>query len=70
MRLAHQIVKAKDLEPDCFIYLPDEKRFFWVDDIDYDGKKVIFYFEEGVNKTGLVTFSIEMGENKKVKVIL
>lgn len=70
MRLKHEIVKAKDIEPDCFIYLPNEKRFFWVDNIDHDGRKVIFYFEEGVDETGLVDYQIEMGENKKVKVIL
>ena len=71
MTLKHEIVPAKELEEDTFIYLPDEKRFFYIDAIDYDGRKVILYFEEGVGEAGLISYSLEMGQNKKViKIIL
>lgn len=69
MRLDTEIVLAKDVEPDCFIYLPKEKRFFWVDDIDHEGKIVIFYFEEGFGSRGLNDFSIEVGRYSKVIVV-
>jgi len=53
MRLNHVKVKAKEITDDCLIYLPKEKRFFWVDfvDMDEDGN-VVFIFEEGISSSG------------------
>jgi hypothetical protein len=54
MRLNHVKVKAKEITDDCLIYLPKEKRFFWVDfvDMDEDGN-VVFIFEEGISRSGI-----------------
>jgi len=71
MTLKHEIVLAKNLEEDTFIYLPDEKRFFFIDAIDFDGKDVILIFEETVDHRGLVAETLLLNQNKKViKIIL
>lgn len=63
MKLKHVITKAINLENDSLIYLPDEKRFFWVDDIDITFDKVICYFEEGIDAGRLndptISFNVE-----------
>jgi len=66
MRLDHVKVKAKDLECDCLIYLPKEKRFFWIDDIEYAEDKITLIFEEGINQRGLVTTELELKPNQQV----
>jgi len=66
MRLDHVKVKAKDLECDCLIYLPKEKRFFWVDNIDVEEDRVTLIFEEGINKRGLVTTELVLKPNQQV----
>ena len=53
MRLNHVKVKAKEITDDCLIYLPKEKRFFWVDFVDRDHEgNVVLIFEEGFSRTG------------------
>lgn len=44
--MPHDIIKAKDLERDCFIFFPASQRFFYVSDIDIEDKHVILYFEQ------------------------
>ena len=71
MTLKHEIVLAKNLKEETFIYLPDEKRFFYIDVIDFDGRNVVLIFEETVDNLGLVTSELVLNQNKKVvKIIL
>jgi len=70
MRLPIITMKAKDVKPDNFIYIPSEKRFFWIDDIDYEEKDVIFYFEESIDKTrGLVSSTLSYDKNDNIYVV-
>jgi len=66
MRLETTLMAAKKVEPDCFIYLEDEARFFYVDDIDHNGNYCIFYFEEGISETGLDECPLTFHKNKKL----
>jgi hypothetical protein len=66
MRLETTLMAANIVQPDCFIYLEDEKRFFYVDDTEHDGNYCIFYFEEGVSKRGLDEFTLTFHRNKKL----
>ncbi len=54
MRLQTKKVKAKDVPTAVFIFLPKEKRFFFVDDYEHIGNKVILIFEK-IDKNGLVS---------------
>jgi len=66
MRLKTTLMAANMVQPDCFIYLEDEKRFFYVDDTEHDGNYCIFYFEEGVSERGLDEYILTFHRNKKL----
>ena len=53
---------------DFFIYLPEEKKFFKVDDSEHDGKDCNFYFEEKITLKGIEEFMITFNQNKKIVV--
>lgn len=67
MRLNHVKVKAKEITDDCLIYLPKEKRFFWVDfvDMDEDGN-IVFIFEEGIGRNGIKEVRLTYKPNQVV----
>ncbi|HEX4877590.1 MAG TPA: hypothetical protein VFV31_13020 [Chitinophagaceae bacterium] len=69
MRLEHTILSAKDLQPDSLIYLKDEKRFFWIDDIDHICNEVVLYFEEGIGRNGLMDYKKIVPRYKKMILI-
>ena len=52
MKLSTQIIQAEDLPVDVFIYLPDENRFFFIDDIDIIGDEV-WIFSEFLTESGI-----------------
>lgn len=53
MRLNHVKVKAKEITDSCLIYLPKDKKFFWVDFVDSDSQgNIVFIFEEDITETG------------------
>lgn len=75
MRLKLFAIKAKEAENkalDHFIYLPNEKRFFFIDDVDFseDEQTVILYFEERIDKnSGLIDTQYEVGANEFIYVV-
>lgn len=62
-------MKAKKVVVNSFLYIPSEKRFFWIDDLDYDDNEIIFFFEEKIDKTGLVSHSLRYDKNDSVYVV-
>ena len=45
MRLDTVRIKAKDLPCDVFLFLPEQNRFFFVDDLEVHEKSTILFFE-------------------------
>lgn len=68
MRLQTISIEAKDVPVDTFIFIPKENRFFFVDDKDHVGKKIIFYFEIDVEEEIKETTYI-VNQNKMIEVV-
>jgi hypothetical protein len=68
-KLETVVLNAKDVPEDSFIYIPKEKRFFFVDDKQIEGSKTIFYFEDIENKSGFIDHHIAFGNYTKITVV-
>lgn len=66
MTLRTREILAKDLPVDVFVYLPAEKRFFFIDDLDVEEDSVTLYFEAN---GPLDEEIIELPLNKKCRVV-
>ena len=66
-------VPAKHLPLDVFIFLENENRFFWVDDIDVLEDSVRLYFEYNIKETEggytLDDYFIDLPLDEKVYVV-
>lgn len=69
MRLPTMRLKASQVPQDTFVYLEDEHRFFFVDDMSVDEEEVTFFFEEDVDESGIVEYSKTVPVNQKMLVV-
>ena len=51
-----------------FIYMPNEKRFFFVDDWEIDNDEVTFFFETIEKTKGLQCWGVTFDLNKKILI--
>jgi hypothetical protein len=51
-----------------FIYMPNEKRFFFVDDWEIDNNEVTFFFETIEKSKGFQCWGVSFGINKKILI--
>lgn len=58
MRIETERIYAKDIPEDCFVYLPREKKFLYVDFCERDGKFMYLYFEPSADPKTWVTTEI------------
>lgn len=65
-------IKAGDIENyiDHFIYLPNEKRFFLVNDVDIEENEVILYFEEDIIRGKLIDHELRIDLNEFIYVVI
>lgn len=68
MRLETKTLKAKEVTEDCFIYVPEEGMFFWVDDIDHEDNFVVFYFEAGIEDVGIDEHTIIFEQDQELTI--
>ena len=55
MRIDTEIVNAKDVPNDSFLFIPKENRFYLVDFAEVDGKHVNLHFEPDWNPNNWIT---------------
>lgn len=68
MRLETKTLKAKEVPVDCFIYVPEEGMFFWVDDFDHEDNYVTFYFEAGIEDVGIDEHTIIFEQDQELTI--
>ncbi len=68
MTIEHYIIKAKDVPVDTFIYIHGDSVFFHIDDKDVLEDTTLFYFEVGVDETGLIEFEMEFDNEEELIV--
>jgi len=69
MAIEHYKIKAKDIPVDTFIYIHGDGVFFYVDDKDILEDTTLFYFEVGIDETGLNEFKMEFDNEEELIVI-
>ncbi len=69
MRLNMISVKAKDVPNDVFIYLPDEKLFFFVDDKEVFDNHTTFYHEIDITEDGLKEIDHTVDNDEMISVV-
>jgi len=63
-------ITAEDIPTGVFVYLEDEMRFFFVDDVDIEEDEVTLYHEQGIDKkTGLIEDSVTFAIDEQVPVL-
>jgi hypothetical protein len=65
MRLNHIETKAKHLIVDVFIFLEEENRFYFIDDIEKFDEYVILYFEPSFSEE----IELKLENDEPVKII-
>lgn len=72
MTLELEKVKAKDAAEEIgygfFIYMPNEKRFFLVDDWEMDNDEITFFFETIEKAKGLQCWGVSFRLTEKILV--
>jgi len=69
MTIDHYKIKAKDIPVDTFIYIHGDGLFFHVEDKDVLEETTLFYFEVGIDETGLNEFEKEFDSEEELIVI-
>ena len=69
MTIDHYKIKAKDIPVNTFIYIHGNGVFFHVDDKDILEDTTLFYFEVGVDETGLLEFEKAFNSEEELTVI-
>ncbi len=70
MRLDHKKTKAKNIQPDTWYFIPSERRYIYVDDVDNEKDTTTAYMELGINKNGLDEIALCFDNNEPVIEIL
>lgn len=70
MRLHTIEVMAQDLTHSVFVYIPKQKRFFFVDDFDVEEEFTTLYFEEDINEKGkIIESEIKFKNTEMLRVV-
>ena len=70
MRLVTELVPAKFVPVDSFIYDKRKKRFFFVDDKDVEETHTTFYFEEGLSEKGISEYTWVVRNEENLIVVM
>ena len=69
MTIEHYKIKAKNVPVDTYVYIQGDGVFFHVDDKDILDDTAVFYFEVGIDETGLIEFEMEFDSEEVLTII-